>query len=295
MNCKNFFYFIFFLRFINATNLRKTNEYKTINKPYNDSSLEFNKNCTSIFGIKMCGNYTNLYSNLYSNLVTIVINTINVIKINLHNVTTTNTTNYHSIYNETSPNVIVNSYRIKEIICPNYTDYNMLLPIYFELAIKNIFRPDSVFKYYVSTDYGCTYYQMAGLQPASTLLNVPLSVGDVYQQSPSITIYRYYGGNVDNSTLSIYNPKNILQIRPVFFTYISNNELYIFPWISALQNIYLNVNVNNSDEYTSIYIQKMGITKIEIIFEQISNLINVKDLHNYLIMLHKSGFIYSEL
>jgi len=179
----------------------------------------------------------------------------------------------------------INSKIIEDLICPNKEKYKDFLPFHLRLLIDNV-TDDNIFKYYIFADYGCPYYENTNNDPRNITFNIPLTtentsilIGDRKQKSQYLMIYRLKGGDIDHSTIQIYNPNNTLHIRNIFLSFINNKVLYIFPWVDALSNIF--VNAYSCSTYTNMYIQKMGITRIAIVFSYLMHTLNVNDIKKY--------------
>lgn len=174
---------------------------------------------------------------------------------------------------------------IETQVCPNNNEYNTIFPLNLNLSIENDDKEPNIinnvnFKYYVFADYGCLYSEMIHTEPENVLLYVPLISSNITLKSQYIITYRQVGGYIDNSVFQIYNPNNILNIRDTFVSYINNEVLYLLPWVTALTNIF--VNVNQTEKYTNIYIQKMSITRIAVVFSNFNNILNSNDIQNYI-------------
>jgi len=270
----NIIFTIFFLQIVDCVNLRFRND--TIQQTYVNKVTSFFNIFTKFFVMNknitnntVSFNETNINSNYTS------IQTVDEYKLN----NSTNSTISNSTFYEYDNNG-------EGVICPKYEDYKTLLAFQFQIDIENKNNYDSVFKYEIYGDYGCKYYESAGTNPGKASLKIPVSIGEIFQKGQHIKIFRFYDTPIDNSTLKIYNPKNSLKFKSIFETYISNDTLYIYPWVKAETDIFGEnkslIKINQNNENTEIYIPKMGIHKIDIVFSDLYRLFTIESIINFL-------------
>ena len=204
-------------------------------------------------------------------------NNVSEVIINENNYTKVNNVS-EVVINNSNSNVEYN--KIIFTVCPKYDNNSLILPLFIELQTENKYKQDKYFKYYITGDYLCRFGEILGEQPTSTLLNVPLIVENITQKYQSIVINRQFGSDITESILNIYNPYNILNILPTFYTIIWDNALHLYPWKPSLENIY--VSVEYTKLFTSIHIPNFNIQMIIIEFDNFNNIVDNAQIQTYL-------------
>ena len=215
-----------------------------------DLQNNLDKKCISIIGYSFCYDnsflkFTRFLSNIFDD-------------INNSNITHLRHNSTYLRYNNSFTNTSLNT-----ILCPNYYT-NISLKII--VNQKNYNNDLILFNTY--DDYNCLFNTTNDFLKKEITLTVPIKNWNMPIITTYVQIYTQNKNNLNNLSITLFNPDNNLMIGNTVHSFVALNTLFIFPWMISIHSPvivtkifdYTIFNINTSTDFTSIIIMFNDLT-----------------------------------